>query len=131
VSEQLRKFYYILTLSRQPVLLVVSLIHSFFMKLLYLCRYALCGDQTIKRIALTRPSTKARLANIDGVNQVHWSYRVFNKEGRDRIKTVIMNMVDDTKRLLNNPYLYKYNTKKSNEETNHDSNWEIWKLILR
>ncbi|GAU18592.1 hypothetical protein TSUD_124230 [Trifolium subterraneum] len=31
--------------------------------------YALCGDQTIKRIALTRPSTKARLANIDGVNQ--------------------------------------------------------------
>ncbi|OAY23976.1 ATP-dependent DNA helicase RecQ [Manihot esculenta] len=31
--------------------------------------YAVCGDQTIKRIALTRPSTKARLANIDGVNQ--------------------------------------------------------------
>ncbi|KAK7305580.1 hypothetical protein VNO77_43486 [Canavalia gladiata] len=31
--------------------------------------YALCGDQTIKKIALTRPSTKARLANIDGVNQ--------------------------------------------------------------
>ncbi|PON69537.1 DNA helicase, ATP-dependent [Parasponia andersonii] len=31
--------------------------------------YAICGDQTIKRIALTRPSTKARLANIDGVNQ--------------------------------------------------------------
>ncbi|XP_058787865.1 uncharacterized protein LOC131662172 [Vicia villosa] len=31
--------------------------------------YALCGDQTIRKIALTRPSTKARLANIDGVNQ--------------------------------------------------------------
>ncbi|GAB4836644.1 hypothetical protein Ancab_039534 [Ancistrocladus abbreviatus] len=31
--------------------------------------YAICGDQTIERIALTRPSTKARLANIDGVNQ--------------------------------------------------------------
>ncbi|KAJ4829824.1 hypothetical protein Tsubulata_025335 [Turnera subulata] len=31
--------------------------------------YAVCGDQTIKRIALTRPSTKARLANIEGVNQ--------------------------------------------------------------
>ncbi|KAI8523388.1 hypothetical protein RHMOL_Rhmol13G0069300 [Rhododendron molle] len=31
--------------------------------------YALCGDQTLKKIALTRPSTKARLANIDGVNQ--------------------------------------------------------------
>ncbi|XP_022154483.1 uncharacterized protein LOC111021754 isoform X2 [Momordica charantia] len=31
--------------------------------------YAICGDQTVKRIALTRPSTKARLANIDGVNQ--------------------------------------------------------------
>ncbi|KAH7542864.1 hypothetical protein FEM48_Zijuj02G0120500 [Ziziphus jujuba var. spinosa] len=31
--------------------------------------YAICGDQTIKKIALTRPSTKARLANIDGVNQ--------------------------------------------------------------
>nr|XP_025888886.1 uncharacterized protein LOC101263933 isoform X4 [Solanum lycopersicum] len=32
-------------------------------------RYAVCGDQTLKRISLTRPSTKARLANIDGVNQ--------------------------------------------------------------
>lgn len=31
--------------------------------------YAICGDQTIKKIAKTRPSTKARLANIDGVNQ--------------------------------------------------------------
>ncbi|XP_009379064.2 ATP-dependent DNA helicase RecQ-like [Pyrus x bretschneideri] len=31
--------------------------------------YAICGDQTIKKIALARPSTKARLANIDGVNQ--------------------------------------------------------------
>ncbi|KAF9670983.1 hypothetical protein SADUNF_Sadunf13G0125900 [Salix dunnii] len=31
--------------------------------------YAVCGDQTIKKIALVRPSTKARLANIDGVNQ--------------------------------------------------------------
>ncbi|KAF7816268.1 Werner syndrome ATP-dependent helicase isogeny [Senna tora] len=31
--------------------------------------YAICGDQTIKKIALTRPSSRARLANIDGVNQ--------------------------------------------------------------
>ncbi|XP_020968059.1 uncharacterized protein LOC107617274 isoform X2 [Arachis ipaensis] len=31
--------------------------------------YAICGDQTIKKITLVRPSTKARLANIDGVNQ--------------------------------------------------------------
>ncbi|XP_051141552.1 uncharacterized protein LOC127258666 isoform X2 [Andrographis paniculata] len=31
--------------------------------------YAICGDQTLRRIALTRPSTRARLANIDGVNQ--------------------------------------------------------------
>ncbi|PSS09571.1 Werner syndrome ATP-dependent helicase [Actinidia chinensis var. chinensis] len=31
--------------------------------------YAICGDQTLKKIALTRPSTNARLANIDGVNQ--------------------------------------------------------------
>ncbi|KAB2634498.1 Werner syndrome ATP-dependent helicase-like [Pyrus ussuriensis x Pyrus communis] len=31
--------------------------------------YAICGDQTIKKIALARPSTKARLAKIDGVNQ--------------------------------------------------------------
>ncbi|XP_068669155.1 uncharacterized protein [Aristolochia californica] len=31
--------------------------------------YAVCGDQTIKKIAKIRPSTKARLANIDGVNQ--------------------------------------------------------------
>jgi len=45
--------------------------HSFIIQLLYcLCRYAICGDQTIRKIALTRPSTKARLANINGVNQV-------------------------------------------------------------
>ncbi|XP_047322421.1 ATP-dependent DNA helicase RecQ-like [Impatiens glandulifera] len=31
--------------------------------------YAICSDETLKRLALTRPSTKARLANIDGVNQ--------------------------------------------------------------
>ncbi|XP_074334088.1 uncharacterized protein LOC141671684 isoform X1 [Apium graveolens] len=31
--------------------------------------YAICGDQTIKKFVLLRPSTKARLANIDGVNQ--------------------------------------------------------------
>ncbi|KAK6163912.1 hypothetical protein DH2020_000776 [Rehmannia glutinosa] len=31
--------------------------------------YALCGDQTLRRITSTRPSTRARLANIDGVNQ--------------------------------------------------------------
>ncbi|KAK1265466.1 ATP-dependent DNA helicase Q-like 4B [Acorus gramineus] len=31
--------------------------------------YAICGDQTIKKITKIRPSTKVRLANIDGVNQ--------------------------------------------------------------
>lgn len=31
--------------------------------------YAICGEATIRKIALVRPSTKARLANIDGVNQ--------------------------------------------------------------
>ncbi|KAH9620539.1 hypothetical protein KSS87_012645 [Heliosperma pusillum] len=31
--------------------------------------YAVCGDATLKKIALVRPSTKVRLANIDGVNQ--------------------------------------------------------------
>ncbi|KAL3828994.1 hypothetical protein ACJIZ3_017796 [Penstemon smallii] len=31
--------------------------------------YALCGDLTLRKITLTRPSTRARLANIDGVNQ--------------------------------------------------------------
>ncbi|XP_008782729.2 probable ATP-dependent DNA helicase RecQ isoform X2 [Phoenix dactylifera] len=31
--------------------------------------YAICGDQAIKKIAKIRPSTKARFANIDGVNQ--------------------------------------------------------------
>ncbi|KAF3331881.1 mediator of RNA polymerase II transcription subunit 34-like isoform X1 [Carex littledalei] len=31
--------------------------------------YAICGDQTIIKITKTRPSTQARLANIDGVNQ--------------------------------------------------------------
>lgn len=41
-------------------------------------RYAICGDQTVKKIALTRPSTKARLANIDGVNQVSLDYWSIN-----------------------------------------------------
>ncbi|KAI3787971.1 hypothetical protein L2E82_00509 [Cichorium intybus] len=31
--------------------------------------YAICGDLALKKIVATRPSTKARLANIDGVNQ--------------------------------------------------------------
>ncbi|KAL6516412.1 hypothetical protein OROGR_019717 [Orobanche gracilis] len=31
--------------------------------------YALCGDQTLRRITSMRPSTRARLANIDGINQ--------------------------------------------------------------
>nr|GEU50162.1 DNA helicase, ATP-dependent, RecQ type [Tanacetum cinerariifolium] len=31
--------------------------------------YAICGDLTLKKIVATRPSSKARLANIDGVNQ--------------------------------------------------------------
>ncbi|KAF6138202.1 hypothetical protein GIB67_011042 [Kingdonia uniflora] len=31
--------------------------------------YCICGDQTIKTITMIRPSTKARLSNIDGVNQ--------------------------------------------------------------
>lgn len=30
--------------------------------------YAICGDQTMRRMVKIRPSTKARLANIDGVN---------------------------------------------------------------
>ncbi|KAK1312755.1 ATP-dependent DNA helicase Q-like 3 [Acorus calamus] len=34
--------------------------------------YAICGDQTIKKITKIRPSTKVRLANIDGVNQVSY-----------------------------------------------------------
>lgn len=31
--------------------------------------YAICGDETVIKITQIRPSTKARLANIDGVNQ--------------------------------------------------------------
>ncbi|XP_031497225.1 uncharacterized protein LOC116262218 isoform X2 [Nymphaea colorata] len=31
--------------------------------------YAICSDQTIQRLAKVRPSTKARLANIEGINQ--------------------------------------------------------------
>ncbi|XP_072998258.1 uncharacterized protein [Typha latifolia] len=31
--------------------------------------YAICGDQTIKKLTKMRPSTRARLAIIDGVNQ--------------------------------------------------------------
>ncbi|EMS51059.1 ATP-dependent DNA helicase recQ [Triticum urartu] len=35
--------------------------------------YAICGDQTLRHFAKIRPSTGARLANIDGVNQVSLS----------------------------------------------------------
>ena len=45
----------------QPLNLI-SLIHHF--------RYAICGDQTLRNFVKLRPSTMARLANIDGVNQV-------------------------------------------------------------
>ncbi|CAL9178683.1 unnamed protein product [Musa hybrid cultivar] len=31
--------------------------------------YAICGDETIKRLAKMRPCNRARLANIDGINQ--------------------------------------------------------------
>ncbi|THU53675.1 hypothetical protein C4D60_Mb10t16950 [Musa balbisiana] len=31
--------------------------------------YAICGDETIKRLAKLRPCNRARLANIDGINQ--------------------------------------------------------------
>lgn len=31
--------------------------------------YAVCADATLKKVALIRPSTRARLSNIDGVNQ--------------------------------------------------------------
>ncbi|CAD6216639.1 unnamed protein product [Miscanthus lutarioriparius] len=39
--------------------------------------YAICGDQTIRNFAKMRPSTGARLANIDGVNQ-HFISRFSN-----------------------------------------------------
>ncbi|XP_065880373.1 uncharacterized protein [Euphorbia lathyris] len=45
--------------------------------------YAVCGDQTMKRIALTRPSTKARLANIEGVNQ-----HLVTKHGDHLLQTI-------------------------------------------
>ncbi|GJN10657.1 hypothetical protein PR202_ga28770 [Eleusine coracana subsp. coracana] len=34
--------------------------------------YAICGDQTLRHFAKMRPTTGARLANIDGVNQVSY-----------------------------------------------------------
>ncbi|GFZ01790.1 hypothetical protein Acr_15g0003990 [Actinidia rufa] len=45
--------------------------------------YAICGDQTLKKIALTRPSTNARLANIDGVNQA-----AISKVDKDKLKPI-------------------------------------------
>ena len=44
---------------------------------IFFSRYAICGDQTIIKITKTRPSTQARLANIDGVNQVRDFIRFF------------------------------------------------------
>ena len=35
-----------------------------------MCRYAICSESTIQNLAKIRPSSKARLINIDGVNQV-------------------------------------------------------------
>ncbi|KAL8531340.1 hypothetical protein ACS0TY_008097 [Phlomoides rotata] len=51
--------------------------------------YALCGDQTLRRIASTRPSTRARLANIDGVNQ-H-----FVKTYGDRLLQIIQHLTKE------------------------------------
>jgi superfamily II DNA helicase RecQ len=33
--------------------------------------YAICNEKTLQKIAKSRPSTEARLRNIDGVNQVN------------------------------------------------------------
>ncbi|KAI9198535.1 hypothetical protein LWI28_017629 [Acer negundo] len=57
-SEAEAKFYHMLLEERMKLARVTGT-----------APYAICGDQTLKIIALTRPSTKARLANIDGVNQ--------------------------------------------------------------
>ncbi|KAI3737868.1 hypothetical protein L2E82_27882 [Cichorium intybus] len=46
--------------------------------------YAICGDLTLEKIVATRPSTKARLANIDGVNQhlVTSAWKMWQEDGR-------------------------------------------------
>ncbi|KAF5205641.1 DNA helicase, ATP-dependent [Thalictrum thalictroides] len=43
--------------------------------------YAICEAQTIKKIAIARPSTKAKLSNIDGVNQNFLGRAASIKEG--------------------------------------------------
>lgn len=61
---------YFSTILDASLFIIMTLFSFVFLWNFLFDRYAICGDQTIKKIAKIRPSTRARLSNIDGVNQV-------------------------------------------------------------
>ncbi|KAH6765361.1 hypothetical protein C2S52_000187 [Perilla frutescens var. hirtella] len=90
--------------------------------------YALCGDQTLRRIALTRPSTRARLANIDGVNQ-H-----FLKTYGDRLLQIIRHLSQELGLVLDAEPIAEFPTPPSKVATIHKNKrltpakFEAWKM---
>ncbi|PIA41022.1 hypothetical protein AQUCO_02300062v1 [Aquilegia coerulea] len=91
--------------------------------------YAICGDQTIKKIALARPSTKARLANIDGVNQhfvvtygdhIIQSVHDLSKGLNLLLDRTVSIQTDVTKKVLSAP-----KSLRNLSKTKHDA-WRMW-----
>lgn len=90
--------------------------------------YAVCGDQTIKKIALVRPSTKARLANIDGVNQ-----HLVVRHGDYLLQTIRDLSQELNLSLDGGANLQTANTRKANQVPNHKKltpakldAWKMW-----
>ncbi|KAJ6758292.1 DNA HELICASE RECQ FAMILY MEMBER [Salix koriyanagi] len=90
--------------------------------------YAVCGDQTIKKIALARPSTKARLANIDGVNQ-----HLVVRHGDYLLQTIRQLSQELNLSLDGGANLETANTRKANLVPHHKkkltpAKFDAWKL---
>ncbi|KAI3450175.1 hypothetical protein Pfo_006840 [Paulownia fortunei] len=89
--------------------------------------YALCGDQTLRRITLTRPSTRARLANIDGINQY------FLKTYGDSLLQIIQRLSNelglslDGESIAESPMPSKVSTVPNNKRLT-PAKFETWKM---
>ncbi|WOL01871.1 hypothetical protein Cni_G10590 [Canna indica] len=102
-----------------------------FLKLydnVFLCnRYAICGDETIKRLTKLRPSTKARLANMDGINQ-HFvtSYGDEFLNGINQLSRE-MNLPVDSEGTVQTAIAKKVypNLEKNLPPAKHDA-WRLW-----
>ncbi|KAL0911570.1 hypothetical protein M5K25_019719 [Dendrobium thyrsiflorum] len=87
--------------------------------------YAICGDQTLIKIAKIRPSTRARLANIEGVNQ-----HLVSMYG-DKFLQTISNASQELDLSLNKEENAVTATRKvypSSEKNLNPAKFEAWKM---